>query len=292
MSENTSIEWADHTFNPWVGCTKVSPACDHCYAEGWAKRAGTPELWAGERRRTIESNWKQPHKWNRNHDDFFSKDERRQRVFCASLADIFDNQVPQEWRNDFWQLVRDTPNLDWLLLTKRPQNIAAMLPKDWGCGYPNVWLGATMENQKMAEKRSKELLAVPAIVHFVSSEPLLGDINFDFTVQFEHPDNEGYGVEAIKGLDWIITGGESGSNARPTHPDWFRSIRDQCQVAGVAFHFKQWGEWAPIHELRCNEPGIKGKQWFNFDPDTSVCRIGKGKAGRVLDGRTWDEFPG
>jgi protein gp37 len=124
MGENTNIEWADHTFNPWVGCSKISSACDYCYAESWAKRSGHPELWQGERRRTAGANWQRPIKWNRQ----AATAGKRARVFCASLADVFDNQVPRRWRDDLWHRIDQTPHLDWLLLTKRPQNIAKMLP--------------------------------------------------------------------------------------------------------------------------------------------------------------------
>lgn len=289
MSENSKIEWTDHTFNSWVGCTKVSPACDNCYAESWAKRTGHSELWAGERRRTAESNWKQPLKWNAKHEQFFAEHGRRQRVFCASLADIFDNQVPEEWRNDFWQLVRDTPNLDWLLLTKRPQNIAKMVPDDWGNGYPNVWLGATVENQTEADRRIPVLLQVPAIIRFLSMEPLLGPVDISiylYTGWTEPP------YDDI--VHWIITGGESGPNARPSHPDWFRSIRDQCQDAGAAFHFKQWGEWLPNAQEYGADPGgidYNRKHILVGDDEIPMCKVGKHNAGRLLDGREWNEFP-
>ncbi|MFJ9497806.1 phage Gp37/Gp68 family protein [Brevibacillus centrosporus] len=156
---------------------------------------------------------------------------------------------------------------------------------------PNVWLGTSVENQQAADERIPFLLETPAAVRFLSCEPLLGPVDLEFWTQFDHPDNEGYGVEAIKGIDWVIAGGESGKNARPMHPDWAEGLMDQCEEYGVPFFFKQWGEWAPVHELRCNEPGIKGKPWYNFDPDTALCRIGKERAGRVLDGREWDEFP-
>src|ERR1700760_2747316 len=152
----TSIEWTasqlsdgswvpGYSFNPWVGCTKISPACDHCYAESWAKRTGNAALWNGERRRTTPLNWLQPLKWNR---DARSSGVRR-KVFCASLADVFDNQVPTLWRDDLWRLVYGTPDLDWILLTKRPQNISKMLPNHGGrpWPWPNVWLGTTVENQ-------------------------------------------------------------------------------------------------------------------------------------------------
>ena len=167
MAENSKIEWTDHTFNPWVGCTKVSAACDHCYAEAWAKRTGQSQLWSGARRRTSETNWRQPLKWNRE----AAAARVQRKVFCASLADVFDNQAEPQWREDLWALIQDTPNLDWQLLTKRPQNIAKMLPDDWGGGYGNVWLGTTVENETEAARRIPHLLAVPAVVRFLSVEP-------------------------------------------------------------------------------------------------------------------------
>lgn len=284
MSENTAIEWADHTFNPWVGCTKVSPACDNCYAEGWAKRAGTPELWTGERRRTTPDNWKQPFKWNAQHDKFFAEHGRRQRVFAASLADIFDNQVDDEWRADFWELVHNTPNLDWLILTKRPQNIVFMKPGYWDEISKHIWLGCTVENQRESDRRIMHLLRHSAAVHFLSMEPLFGNVDLSSPGTFLWS-----GKTFIHRLGWIIAGGESGPNARPSHPDWFRSIRDQCQAAGVPFLFKQWGEWAAFNSLDFM-PNHSTKA-VQFDKET-VWRVGKKKAGRLLDGRTWDEFPG
>lgn len=224
MAEATKIEWADATFNPWVGCTKISPACDHCYAESWAKRAGHPELWQGSRRRTSASNWRQPLKWNREAE----QTGEIKRVFCASLADVFDNQAEDAWRADLWKLISETPRLTWMLLTKRPQNIAKMLPHDWKDGWPNVWLGATIENGDELRKRAHHLEAVPARVRFLSCEPLLGPLTVPFRV------------------DWVITGGESGGSARPSDPAWFRDIRDQCLDTGVAYFHKQMTRKAPI----------------------------------------------
>lgn len=239
MAENSKIEWTDHTFNPWIGCTKVSPACDHCYAEAWSKRSGLVE-WGGPRKRTSEANWKKPAKWNRE-----AKAEGvRRRVFCASLADVFDNQVPDEWREALWCLIRATPNLDWLLLTKRPQNIHKMLPVDWnsgaGEGYFNVWLGTTAENQAEAARRVPHLLAVPTAVRFLSCEPLLEPIynggGWIFRDMGESPNR----------IDWIIVGGESGHGARHMDPDWARELRDDCASAGVAFFMKQMTKKAAI----------------------------------------------
>ena len=261
MAANTKIEWADHTFNPWVGCTKISPGCDHCYAEGWAKRTGDAALWQGNRRRTSDANWRLPLKWNREAEAAGV----RRRVFCASLADMFDNQAEVSWRHALWELIHDTPHLDWLLLTKRPQNIAKMLPNydthplpDWGQGWPNVWLGTTVENQAEADRRIPLLLGVPAAKRFLSCEPLLGPVDLTAVQQTVDPGffgdclqwyHKGYCHE-IEGIsyptiDWVIAGGESGPGARPMHPNWARSLRDQCAAAGVPFLFKQWGEWAP-----------------------------------------------
>jgi len=223
MGENSKIEWTTHTFNPWVGCTKVSPACDGCYAETWAERFGQVE-WGphAERRRT--KTWGNPVKWNREAEGAAEPP----RVFCASLADVFDNHksILPQWREDLWALITATPNLDWLLLTKRPQNIRRFAPPSWyvrGCPN-NVWLGTTVENQEEFDRRVPHLNLMPARVRFLSMEPLLGPVN----------------MGTMRGLHWIITGGESGANYRPANPDWFRSLRDQAARAGVPFLFKQW----------------------------------------------------
>jgi protein gp37 len=174
MAENTKIEWATHTWNPVVGCQKVSPGCDHCYAEAWAKRSGIVQ-WGPHagRRRTSAASWKQPHKWNAGHAAFFRKHGYRQRVFCASLADVFDNRWEPQWRSDMWGVIRATPDLDYLLLTKRPQNIARMLPPDWSQGYPNVWLGTTTEDAERYNLRWPILARMPAAVRFISYEPAI-----------------------------------------------------------------------------------------------------------------------
>lgn len=244
MGENTKIEWAHHSWNPWVGCTKVSAACDHCYAEAWAKRAGSPELWAGERRRTSAANWKQPLRWNKA----AAAAGERHRVFCASLADVFDNQVPIAWRKHLWMLIAECRNLDWLLLTKRPQNIAKMLPpavcefgSDMMWPWPHVWLGTTAEDQIEADRRIPHLLAIPAAVRFLSCEPVLAPINL------EHHLGLSKGHDDLAGLiGWIICGGESGGKARDMDPNWARALRDQCAGAGTAFFMKQMARGHPI----------------------------------------------
>ena len=228
MAENSKIEWTDHTFNPWVGCTKISPACDHCYAEGWAKRTGQSALWAGDRRRTTDANWRQPLKWNKSAE----RAGVRARVFCASLADVFDNQVPQDWRDDLFDLIGKTMHLDWLLLTKRPQNIAKMLPHRFP--MHNVWLGTTVENQDEMAKRRGYLLGVPAAVHFLSCEPLLERVWLPALDSYWHS------------LDWVICGGESGGSARMMDERWARSLRDECVEMGIAFFMKQMTSKKPI----------------------------------------------
>jgi protein gp37 len=225
MGENSKIEWTDHTFNPWVGCTKIGPGCDHCYAESWAKRTGSSALWMGSRRRTSADNWRKPLKWHREAGALGV----RRRVFCASLADVFDNAVEPSWRADLWELIEATPCLDWLLLTKRIGNARDMLPLRWWNGLPgHVWLGATVVNQQEAERDLHKLLAVPARVRFLSMEPLLGPV--DLRPQPDH---------FMHGVDWVIVGGESGGHAREMAPDWARSLRDQCKHASVSFFMKQ-----------------------------------------------------
>jgi protein gp37 len=309
MAENSKIEWTDHTFNPWTGCQKVSPGCDHCYAEGWAKRSGAVRWGPGEpRRRTTEANWRQPLKWNRQAE----AEGRRYQVFCASLADVFDNEVDPQWRTDLFRLIASTQGLDWLLLTKRIGNARQMLRDaagafgmDFGEHWRNVWIGATVVNQEEADRDIPKLLAVPARVRFLSIEPMLGPISLDCWPIF--------GEDEQPLLHWIIAGGESGPGARPAHPDWFRSLRDQCAAAGVPFLFKQWGEWVP-YEHSAQPPflwsqhgrEIDGHALPDFESDDGkdqrewhcdwaeqilARRVGKKAAGRLLDGVTHDGFP-
>lgn len=301
MAENTGIEWATHTFNPWVGCTKVSPACDNCYAERWAERFGEDVWGAGkQRRKTTTSNWNQPLKWARQ----ARETGDRPRVFCASLADVFDNEVPPHWRDELFELIRQTPELDWLLLTKRIGNAQAMLPDDWGYGYPNVWLGATIVTQDEADRDVAKLLATPATVRFVSAEPLLGPI--DFNALTDGPDNLnglsglrenpfGATVERRYGaaIDCVIVGGESGPNARPMAPQWVRDIRDQCVEAGSTFFFKQWGEWMPLFEPGSNPEITQPADTLSTHlPDgTSMFWVGKKHAGNLIDGERWQQVP-
>lgn len=266
MGADSKIEWCDHTFNPWVGCTRVSPACDHCYAEAWARRTGHPELWQGARRRTTAANWRQPLKWAADAE----KAGKRARVFCASLADVFDAEVPVLWRLELFQLISATPALDWLLLTKRPKLMAEFARvQNWP---RNAWAGTTIENKKLGAERAWWLAHVPAPVRFWSVEPLLEDLG-DLTPLCFYDT----ALDDRAAVHWIIVGGESGPGARPMQIEWANSLLAQCQAAGVPFFFKQWGEFAPSTEWR--------------DGRRFMARVGKKAAGRALDGREWNEFP-
>lgn len=314
MSENSAIEWTDHTFNPWEGCQKVSPGCDHCYAETRNARfaGGTAINWGpgAPRRRTSAANWRKPLAWNRNAGVFYAQHRRRQRVFCASLADVYDNAVPEEWRMDLYRLIDSTPNLDWLLLTKRIGNARDMLPVSWlGAPRPNVWIGATICNQAEADRDIPKLLEVPARVRFLSMEPLLGPVELS-NVSRRSDAVRVLGQRALGGIDWVIVGGESGPGARPMHPDWARSLRDQCAAAGVPFLFKQHGDWAPGSgdfgagrfetaaiaqdgRIVCNGFDASGYPAGASSADgwAMVHRAGKRAAGRLLDGVQHDGFP-
>jgi protein gp37 len=233
MGEDSKIDWTDHTFNPWIGSQRVSLGCDHCYAETlnnrycWNGAGWGPH---GPRKLTSKATWKAPRRWHRK----ALKAGERRRVFCASLADVFDNKAPEGARDRLFKIVRDTSMLDWLLLTKRPENIRQMLPDDWRDGYANVWLGVTAENQDMYNRRWRILSKIPAMVRFISCEPALGPI---------HIMGHGSGHP-----DWIICGGESGSQARRMKRLWVRHLRDQCKELGVAFFIKQMTKKAPIPE--------------------------------------------
>ncbi len=346
MSENTKIEWTDSTFNPWEGCQKVGPGCDNCYAETRNARfaGGTSINWGPDapRRRTSPANWKLPLKWNKHEffqcEDCGTRGEGKQwedfgpnggklddgyacascgsrsmepvnrRVFCASLADVFDNAVDPQWRRDLFSLIELTPNLDWLLLTKRIGNVAGMVSRakshDWLAGQRNVWLGATIVDQEEADRDIPKLLAVLAAKRFLSMEPLLGLVTLDRRLI---DPLEGCSQAGQRFIDWVIVGGESGPGARPMHPDWARSLRDQCQAAGVPFLFKQWGEHDlsydrsrddPDYQI-CNRmeklPGrwinLAGGHGFNGERVHYAHRVGKKAAGRALDGITHDGFP-
>jgi protein gp37 len=332
MADQSKIEWCDSTFNPWIGCAKVGPGCLHCYAEVSTPSRALGIVWGAksERHRTSEANWKMPKRWEREHEAFFAQHGRRRRVFCASLADVFDNQVPDSWRADLFRLIAATPHLDWLLVTKRIGNVPQMVMKantdrflaneGFSHGLPsNVWLGITIVNQEEADRDIPKLLAVPAHVRFLSMEPLLGpvdlaqagaiwsDMNGIIKPEFQRPGRH---------LSWVIVGGESGTKARPMHAEWARSVRDQCEVARVPFLFKQWGEWLPWHqfvEAGVDDPAEQTRfrtmewrddRWVDVgfpgwmdtadghvDDMECVGRVGKKAAGRLLDGIEHNGFP-
>ncbi len=269
MAENSTIEWTDHTFNPWIGCTQVSPGCANCYAAAQDKfRKWTPEGWGAGKPRRRTKTWGEPLKWNNKADmdatqaEAMGMDLRRPRVFCASLADWLDDEVPIEWLADLLKLIHDTPNLDWLLLTKRPENFEdrisdagdvlgdhpdTMWPdtaandlwwwvQNWLEGHAprNVWIGTTVEDQARADERIPALLKIPARVRFLSCEPLLEGVD----LRLEDLKSES--------LHWLICGGESGPGKRAMNPEWARALRDQCAAAGVPFFMKQMDKVQPI----------------------------------------------
>ncbi len=258
--KHSNIEWTTHTFNPWIGCTKVSPGCAHCYAETLNKRMGWTQ-WgdAGERFRTSAHNWSEPRRWNRE----AAKTGQRARVFCASLADWLDYKAPTAWRVELLALIEETPHLDWLLLTKRPESWNARMHEAMGAGSQlahawlngtapaNVWIGTSIEDQQRAEERMPEIAEIPARVKFLSVEPRRGPLERSAWLT----------ASIVPEVQWVIVGGESGPGAREMKSEWVRALRDECAMAGVAFFFKQWG-------------GVRKKE-----------------TGRTLDGETFDQLP-
>lgn len=332
MGENSKIEWTHHTFNPWRGCTKVSAGCANCYADAQAKRnPAVLGVWGPQGARVVasEAMWRQPAKWNA---DAKAASERR-RVFCASMADVFEDvpesarEAVEAARKRLWETILRTPNLDWLLLTKRPERIMELVPDGWRATFPpNVWIGTSVENQATADERIPHLLRVPARVRFLSMEPLLGPVDLDTIAgsRFGVPgcyspllgewwpalgdaDLEYQRRETdLPRIDWVIVGGESGPKARPMHPEWARSLRDQCRRAGVPFFFKQWGEWqegsafteddrivlVTGHVLLGTNDATpdEERRWRDLSA-SMMSRVGKHAAGRLLNGCTWDEVP-
>jgi protein gp37 len=282
--------------------------------------------------RTTPANWRKPLLWEREHEAFaLANDGRRRRVFCASLADVFDNEVDPEWRRDLFRLISSTQHLDFLLLTKRIGNASKMLHDvarsfgmTWGADWRNVWLGATVVNQEEADRDIPKLLAVPAAKRFLSIEPMLGPVDLAAFIgpvcdRGSAPGPGGYGgvtcsrCDGLRtqggcpGIDWIIAGGESGPNGRPMHPDWVRELRDECADAGVPFHFKQWGEWTPGENVKrvrgtVDTAFLHDDTWAihplnlatdhgHIDDQPDLYRVGKKAAGRLLDGIEHNGFP-
>jgi protein gp37 len=243
MGKDSKISWTDHSYNPWHGCTPISPACDHCYARRLAERTGH-NVWGHDAPRRFfgEKHWGEPLKWDRN----AQKEGTRARVFCGSMCDVFEGRHDLDsWRLKLWGLIETTKNLDWLLLTKRPHNILKMVPEAWGKAFPsNVWLGVTAESQQEADERIPDLLSLYAKIRFVSAEPLLGPINFS---QYN--------------VNWILVGGESGPEARRMDPMWAGDIIFAARQKGIAVHFKQLGV-ALAKEMGCKEShGLDPTEW-------------------------------
>ena len=236
MAEETGIAWTDSTFNAWWGCVKVGPECANCYAETLDVATGGNHWGVHTRPRAMSSsNWRNPRVWNRDHDLFFKKHGRNRRVFCGSMMDWADINAPGSkigeakelnQRERMWSLIKETTNLNWMLLTKRAPNIVRMLPKDWNEGYyNNVALGVSVGNKKHGLPRIDHLRKIPAKIRFLSIEPLLEDL----------------GEINLEGIHWVIVGGESGENFRPMNMDWAQNIYDKCRASGIPFFFKQTG---------------------------------------------------
>lgn len=237
MAEKTAIAWCDSTFNPWIGCTKVGPGCDFCYAEAADQRFHGGIHWGvgAPRHRTSEGYWRQPLSWEKNWQKFHDEHGHNRRVFCASQADVFDNEVVPQWRADLWDLIRATPHLDWLLVTKRRSNIPKMLPSNWGPnGYQNVWLIITVVNQEEVDRDVPHFQQIPAVVHGLSIEPQLGEITLDESMVTGNP---------LHRINWAIYGGESrqGKNCRLYNIDWPRAGVLHGRHHGYAVFVKQLG---------------------------------------------------
>jgi len=299
MAETSHIEWTDATWNPITGCTMVSAGCTNCYAMGLAgsrlrnhpsragltRESGGRQVWTGEVR--LNEGWlDQPMRWN-----------RPRKIFVCAHGDLFHEAVPDDWIDQVWAVMAHAKRHTFQVLTKRPRRAKAYLTqltrrkeRLMSLPLPNVWLGTSIEDQFTADSRIPHLLATPAAVRFVSAEPLLGPVDLAEATRrcLRHPSY----MNAL--LHWVIVGGESGRDARPMHPDWARSLRDQCQAAGVAFFFKQWGEWGPVELRRTDGQPVCPETYDGpiYGHSEVGARLGKKLAGRLLDGRTWDEMPG
>lgn len=352
MGERTNIEWTNATWNPIIGCTRVSPGCQNCYAERMAARFSGPGLpyesvaemtpqgprWMGVR--CLPERLDEPLRWR-----------KPRRIFVCSMSDLFHPDVPDEFIATVFGVMSLAGQHKFQVLTKRPERMLLWFAKHFlgACqaetaslgglftpgGHdriyntqainswplPNVWLGVSVEDQCRADERIPLLLQVPAAVRWLSMEPLLGPVDL---TSVEWPNKGGHRVDVLRrgywnaegwiyggpsaalgaprgmftnhsdmeGIDWVVVGGESGPGARPMHPDWVRSIRDQCQAAGVPFLFKQWGTWLPnAQEYGCYQEGANYNRQHVLAGNVTMARVGKKAAGRLLDGRTWDEYP-
>ena len=353
MAERTNIEWCDASLNLWWGCTKVSQGCKHCYAEHLSDQRYGRGCWGPTGTRQEVKSWRSTlNKISRR----AKAEGRRLKVFCSSMCDVFEGpdtmggdwvggagspfinpnyEVTRRLRAELLALVPEHPELDFLLLTKRPENILKMVPDKWLRAWPiNAWIGTSVEDQATADERIPHLLNIPARVRFLSCEPLVGAVEFyeeghcckkcgrlltygteeDASYEvpcvncgctrwvWDLPSNKASFGDGDLALDWVICGGEAGANARPMDPNWARSLRDQCRDAGVPFFFKQWGEWLPADHFQrdpeyvrwSNEEGlgmcITEAPGFTHVRD-GMFRVGKKRAGSLLDGEEWKQFP-
>lgn len=330
----SGISWTDETWNPVRGCSRVSAGCRNCYAETVAARFSGPGQpyegliarggqWNGQVR-LVPEKLEEPLRWRRS-----------RMVFVNSMSDLFHESVPDEYIERVWGVMAEARQHVFQVLTKRPERMTHHLTqrqrRGWKRDWPNIWLGVSVENQASANERIPPLLQAPAAVRWISAEPLLGPVdlclprrtwqgwsgesgvgcgeccNGDRCDDPTHLDRRHCpycrGTGNGRPIDWVVAGGESGLDARPMHPDWVRSLRDQCQDAGVPFHFKQWGEWAPsrvgeehytavwiTRDGRTQEIDADGDLW-DESGSTLVHRHGKRRAGRELDGQVWNEYP-
>jgi protein gp37 len=304
VGDASKIEWTDATWNPVRGCSIVSKGCTNCYAmrqahrtnhkggayEGLTQLTKGGPVWTGQIR-TVHEVLDKPRSW-----------KRPRRIFVNSMSDLFHDDVPDAFIKDVWSAMAEAPQHVFQILTKRPQRM-----RDWllsglkisddftAKGLPNVWLGVSVEDQAAADERIPLLLQTPAAVRWISAEPLLSPITLhpSWLPMYRHP---------LPHISWCVVGGESGPSARPMHPDWARSLRDQCQTARTAFFFKQWGAWMPFHYVDQETGHRLVKLTFTErekaiggpGEGTTPCnvrRVGKKVAGRLLDGRTHDEYP-
>lgn len=291
---SSKIEWIKNpdgtqgeTWNPTLGCSKVSPGCDHCYAIGVAHRAMQPAHRGLTVRTQHGTDWTGEVRCLPDRLDIPLKRRKPTTWFVDSMSDLFHRDVPSDFVCQVWEVMGQTPQHTYQVLTKRPQRMRDLLSLNVPEPWPNVWCGTSIENDRYAW-RADHLRDTPATVHWLSLEPLLGPLpSLDLT-----------------GIDWVVVGGESGPGARPMHPDWVRDIRDRCVAAGVPFFFKQWGEYEPDPEsgrvwaddgrrrIRFITPDAKVTPGPAFGNDSiAMRRVGKKAAGRELDGRTWDEMP-